>query len=88
MHRVFTGNSLYYEVRFGNDKGSRLTPHLFRDKTFRASRGKFGPHAVVYSEGELIPYLRQGWSVRMSMSNTKEGHRPSLITPDSIQGWK
>ena len=77
---------LYYDVRWGKDKGMRLTPHCFRNKTFRASRGKFGPHMVVQDESELLHYIREGWSVRMS--NSKAGHAPSLISPDSLQGWK
>jgi len=77
---------LYYDIRFGKHKGVRLTAHQFRDKTFRASRGKFGPHEVVYAESELTRYVRQGWSIRMS--NPQASCPPSLITPKSIQGWK
>lgn len=77
---------LYYDVRTGKDIGVRLTPHRFRNKSYRASRGKFGPHSTAYSEGELVRLIQQGWMVRMS--NLKAGHPPSLITPDSIRGWK
>jgi hypothetical protein len=77
---------LYYDIRFGKDMGVRLTPHRFRDWNFRASRGKFGPHRFVHAESELIQYIRQGWSIRMS--NPQASCPPSLITPKSIQGWK
>ena len=77
---------LYYDVRRGGKTGVRLTPHRFRNNKYRASRGKYGPHSYVDSESQLIPLLQQGWMVRMS--NPKAGHAPSLITPDSIQGWK
>jgi hypothetical protein len=75
--------SLTYEVRFGDDIGLTLRPHRYKTG-FRASKGKFGPHAYVQTEGDLIPYLQRGWGIRMSA----RGHSPSRITPASVEGWR
>ncbi len=74
---------LRYTVRFGQDKGLTLTPHRYKDG-YRASKTKFGPHEPVNTEEELVPYLQRGWSIRMSAKN----YRPSLITPESVDGWR
>ncbi len=81
-HKV-TIMALTYTVRHRNDKGMVLTPHRYKDG-YRASRGKFGPHAYVQTEEELIPYLEKGWFIRMSA----EGHPPSGIRPESVEGWR
>ena len=39
--------TLYYEVRYGSDKGMRLTPHRYRDKRFRMRRETGDPWIVV-----------------------------------------
>jgi hypothetical protein len=74
---------LHYTVRFGDNKGLTLRPHRFR-RGYRASKTALGPHAHVATEEELITYLRQGWSIRMSGT----GHAPSLIRPEAIAGWR
>jgi hypothetical protein len=57
---------LIYTVRFGDDLGIELRPHRYSKSGFRASRSKEGPHTHVCTEKELIPHLRDGWSIRMS----------------------
>ena len=74
---------LTYTVKFGQDIGTILRPHRYKTG-FRASKGKFGPHAHVQTEKELIPYLQREWGIRMSA----RGHSPSLITPASVNGWR
>jgi hypothetical protein len=74
---------LTYTVRFGDDLGIELRPHRFRPG-YRASKGKYGPHVHVQTEQELIPFLQRGWSIRMSAAD----HRPSLITPAHVEGWR
>jgi hypothetical protein len=60
-----------------------LRPHRFKEG-FRASITRYGPHVHVDTEEELIPLLQHGWSIRMSA----RGHAPSLICPDSVDGWR
>jgi hypothetical protein len=74
---------LAYTVRFGNDVGTTLRPHRFKDG-YRASESKYGRHEHVQTEEELIRFLQRGWSIRMSAP----GHAPSLICPDSVDGWR
>jgi hypothetical protein len=75
---------LTYTVRFGDDLGIELRPHRYGTTGYRASQSKEGPHVHVRTEQELVPYLRNGWSIRMS----GPGHPPSLITPRSVDGWR
>jgi len=74
---------LTYTVRFGEDLGIELRPHRFK-QGYRASKTKEGPHDHVPTERDLIPYMQRGWSVRMSAP----GHSPSLISPNSLKGWR
>jgi hypothetical protein len=74
---------LYYEVRYGSDKGARLTPHRYRDKRFRV-RKRAGDPWIAVEETEIESYLSQGYILRMSA----KGHSPSGISPDSIKGRK
>ena len=74
---------LYYEVRRGSDKGTRLTPHRYRDKRFRVRKRAGDPWTAV-EETEIESYLSQGYILRMSA----KGHSPSGISPDSIKGRK
>lgn len=75
---------LTYTVRFWQDAGLTLRPHRHRNGKYKALKDKFGPSRLVDSEGELIPYLKLGWMIRMSAP----GHPPSGICPESVQGWK
>jgi hypothetical protein len=56
---------LTYAVRFGGDLGIELRPHRY-NTGYRADESKYGRHVHVHTEAELIPYLKRGWSVRMS----------------------
>ena len=75
--------ALSYTVRFGEGEGIKLRPHRYK-KGYKASKSKYGPHRWVAVEAELISYLRRGWSICMS----GPGHSPSLITPNSVVGWR
>jgi len=75
--------ALYYEVRYGVDKGLRLTPHKYRDKRFRV-REKPGDPWVAIEERDIESYLDRGYILRMST----KGHSPSGIRPESIRGRK
>ena len=74
--------SLYYDVRYGNDRGIRLTPHRYRDHRFRM-RKKAGDPWVAVEEHQIESYLARGYILRMSA----QGHSASGIKPDSIKGW-
>jgi hypothetical protein len=73
--------TLYYEVRYGEDKGLRLTPHRYRDKRFRVRR-KPGDPWIPVEERDIESYLEKGFILRMST----KGHSPSGIRPESIKG--
>ena len=73
-------------VSRGQNTGIRLTPHRFRDGRFRVSKTKESPYVAVDDERAIKAYLGRGYSLRMS--NRHEHHAPSLIRPDSIEGWK
>ena len=75
--------TLYYEVRYGNDKGIRLAPHRYRDMRFRMRR-KAGDPWIVVEEHQIESYLARGYALRMSA----KGHPPSGINPNSIKGQK
>lgn len=83
LDRLLAKMRLTYSVRFGRDIGMTLTPHRSK-RGFIASKTKEGPHEYVQTEEALIPYLQRGWSIRMSAP----GHAPSLICPDSVDGWR
>jgi len=75
--------ALYYHVRYGADKGTRLFPHRYRDGKFRV-RSKPGDRWIGAEEHELEAYLAGGYILRMSA----KGHAPSGIAPHSIEGWQ
>jgi hypothetical protein len=70
----------YYEVRNGNDKGLRLTPHRYRDKRFPMRR-KAGDPWIAVTDQQIESYLDRGYILRMSA----KGHPPSGIRPDSTR---
>lgn len=78
---------LFAFVRRGKNAGIRLIPHRFKeDDRFRVSLGKRGPYIPISDERDLPDYLANGYS--LSMSSGDESHKPSLINPRSIIGWK
>ena len=77
---------LQYTVWRGADVGVRLTPHRNRKGVYTASKRKAGPHFHVTKEEDLIPYLRQGYMIRMA--NREAHHPPSLICADAVEGWR
>jgi len=75
--------ALYYEVRYGTDKGVGLMPHRYQDKRFRMRKSAGDPWIAV-EEHQIESFLDQGYILRMSA----KGHSPSGMSPDSIKGRK
>jgi hypothetical protein len=76
---------LFAIVSRGKSVGTRLVPHRFKDNRYHVQLGKEGPYIPVSDYREIPSYLANGYSLQMS-SNT-ENRAPSLIRPQSIQGW-
>jgi len=77
---------LFAVVRRGKHAGTRLLPHCFEDARYRVSLTRQGPEIPLANPRDIIDYLANGYSLRMS--NPEQHHRPTLISPKSIQGWK
>jgi hypothetical protein len=77
---------MYFTVRRGENKGTRLRPHLFRDRTYHVLRKKGDVPTPVKNESDLESWVERGYCVRMS--NKEEKHSPNLIAPGSIEGRK
>jgi len=76
---------LFATVSRGKNLGTRLLPHRFKDNRYRVQLGKGGPYIPITDYREIPSYLANGYS--LLMSNRAERHTPSLIRPQSIQGW-
>jgi hypothetical protein len=77
---------LFAMVRRGRKAGVRLFPHQFEDSRFGVSLTKQGPYIPVADDRDIPEYLANGYSLHMS--NVAEGRKPTLVRPESIQGWK
>ena len=77
---------LFSIVTRGKHSGIRLLPHKFQDNRFHVCLGKGGPHIPISDDRDIPDYLANGYSLHMS--NAGEKHKPSLIHPKSIRGWK
>jgi len=77
---------LFAMVRRGEKAGVRLFPHQFEDSRFGVSLTKQGPYIPVADDRDIPEYLANGYSLHMS--NVAEGRKPTLVRPESIQGWK
>jgi hypothetical protein len=75
--------TLYYEVRYGKNKGLKLKPHRYPDGRFRMRR-KAGDPWIAVEESEIESRLEKGYILRMSA----KGHSMSGICPESIKGRK
>ena len=76
---------LFATVSRGKNSGMRLVPHRFSDNRYRVQLGKDGPYIPLSDDREIPSYLANGYS--LVMSNKDEHRAPSLIRPQSIQGW-
>jgi hypothetical protein len=76
---------LFATVSRGKNLGVRLLPHRFKDNRYRVQLGKEGPYIPVTDYREIPSYLANGYS--LLMSNKSDRHTPTLIRPQSIQGW-
>jgi hypothetical protein len=78
---------LFAIVRRGKKSGIRLFPHRYQeDDRYHVSLRKAGPHIPLADDRDIPSYLANGYS--LGMSNGAENHRPTLIRPESILGWK
>lgn len=78
---------LFALVRRGKKSGTRLFPHRYKeDDRFHVSLTKQGPHIPLADDRDIPDYLANGYSLGMSTGD--ENYKPTLIRPDSIQGWK
>jgi hypothetical protein len=76
---------LFATVARGKKTGTRLLPHRFKDNRYHVHLGKEGPFIPVTDYRDIPSYLANGYSLQMS--DRAESHTPSLIRPESIQGW-
>lgn len=77
---------LFAMVRRGRKSGIRLFPHRHKeDDRYHVSLTRQGPHIPLFDDRDIPDYLANGYS--LSMSNTDEHYRPTLIRPSSIHGW-
>lgn len=78
---------LFAVVRRGKKSGIHLFPHRYKeDDRYHVSLTKGGPHIPLADDRDIPDYLANGYS--LGMSNSAENHRPTLIKPRSIIGWK
>jgi hypothetical protein len=77
---------LYAIVSRGKHFGTRLLPHRFKDARFHVQLGKRGPFIPISDSRDIPSYLANGYSLQMS--NRDQNHNTTLISPDSIHGWK
>ena len=78
---------LFAIVRRGRKSGIHVFPHRFKeDDRYHVSLTKAGPPIPLADDRDIPDYLANGYS--LSMSNSGENYRPTLISPKSIQGWK
>ena len=76
---------LFATVSRGKNSGTRLVPHRFNDNRYHVQLGKEGPYIPIADDREIPSYLANGYS--LVMSNKDESQSPTLIRPESIQGW-
>lgn len=79
---IFKMVSITAKVARGRNKGTPLVPHRYDDGTYKAALSRFDtdPHVRVGTVAELLPWIRQGYGIRMSAP----GLPPSLIAPGSL----
>jgi hypothetical protein len=76
---------LFSIVSRGKNRGTRLVPHRFKDDRYHVQLGRSGPYIPVSDSRDIPSYLANGYSLQMS--DRVDGHSPSLVRPESIQGW-
>jgi hypothetical protein len=78
---------LFAIVRRGKKAGIHLFPHRYEeDDRYHVSLTHEGPHIPLADDRDIPDYLANGYS--LGMSNSKERYSPTLIDPESIQGWR
>lgn len=76
---------IFATVSRGRNSGTRLLPHRFKDERYHVRLGKQGPYIPITDSRDIPSYLANGYS--LEMSNKAEKRTPTLIRPESIQGW-
>jgi hypothetical protein len=76
---------LFAIVSRGKKLGIRLFPHRFGDNRYHVHLGKEGPYIPVADDRDIPSYLANGYSLQMS--DASQSHAPSLVKPESIEGW-
>jgi hypothetical protein len=74
---------LFAIVSRGKNLGIRMLPHRFEDDRYHVHLGKEGPYIPVTDYRDIPSYLANGYSLQMSAGE----HKPTLVRPESIQGW-
>lgn len=78
---------LFAIVRRGRKSGVHVFPHRHKeDERYHVSLTKAGPPIPLADDRDIPDYLANGYS--LSMSNSDENYRPTLISPRSIHGWR
>ena len=75
---------LFAIVSRGKKLGTCLLPHRFDDDRYHVHLGKEGPYIPVTDYRDIPSYLANGYSLQMSARE----HKPTLIRPESVRGWK
>lgn len=76
---------IYSIVKRGKAVGTKLTPHLYAGNYFVVSKTRFERDYVrVPDEPQLMSYVQQGYSVRMSNPDVVNHRSQSLVAPSSI----
>jgi hypothetical protein len=78
-----------YIVKRGRSVGVVLSPHLHKDNHYVVSMSRFEKDYVrVKNETDLLDWVVNGYSVRMSNTNVKSHCAPSLISSVSIESFE
>ena len=78
---------LFAIIRRGKKAGLRLVPHRFsEDDRYRVCLGKKGPYIPLYDERDIPEYLANGYSLSMSTGADAQNH--TIVSPNSILGWR
>jgi hypothetical protein len=76
---------LYAIVDRGQNKGTRVEPHKYRNGKYKVARRK-EDRPIQVEFVEIESYIKRGYGVRMG--NKLKRHPPGLFMPKSIQGWR
>jgi hypothetical protein len=61
---------LHATVKWGKEPGIKLRPHKFSNEKSKAEEFKGGDWEWVNKEDDLSRFLKRGWSIRMSNTDS------------------